>query len=299
MNIVGERRHTASRWPGFVVRLVAVLLLGSVMVSCGDDDGDGAGDTLERIHETGIVRVGFANEAPYAYSSSDGRLVGFMPAEMEYIFGQIGDIQLEGVLTEFSGLIPGLLAGRFDVIGAGLYINPTRCEQATPSNPQYTAAEGLAVAEGNPLDLHSYTDLVEEGAAFGTVSGSINLEYAVNAGIPEGEVVLFPDVPAALSGLEAGRVDAVGMGALSLRNVMNQMGDPPIEIAEPFTPPEDANSYGAVYFRKDDTELIEIYNQELAEAVESGQLLQILESLGFGPEMLPPEGLTAEQLCEG
>jgi polar amino acid transport system substrate-binding protein len=282
---------------GLLATVLLSLVVGATLTGCGDDDGDG--NTLERIRETGIVRVGFANEAPYAYSGSDGRLAGFMPAEMEYVFGQIGDIQLEGVLTEFSGLIPGLIAGRFDVVGAGLYINPSRCELATPSNPQYTAAEGMAVAAGNPLGIASYADLVAQGAQFGTVSGSINLEYAVNAGIPEGDVVLFPDVPAALAGLSAGRVDAVGMGALSLLNVMGQMGDTSIELAEPFSPPADANSYGAVYFRMEDTDLIELYNAELAEALESGELLAVLESVGFGTETLPPVGLTAEELCQG
>jgi polar amino acid transport system substrate-binding protein len=206
--------------------------------------------TLERIKREKVVRVGFANEAPYAYSTPDGKLAGFMPATMEYIFGQIGGIKLEGVLTEFSGLIPGLQAGRFDCVGAGLYINAERAAQATPANPQYTAAEGMAVAKGNPKNIHSYADLLKSGVKFGTVSGSINLKYATTAGVPEAGVVLFPDVPSALAGLKAGRVDAIGMSVISLRDAMKKSGVTSIEIADPFTPPEGANAVGAVYFAK-------------------------------------------------
>jgi len=252
--------------------------------------------TLERIQREGIVRVGFANEAPYAYSTSDGQLVGFMPAMMEHIFGEIGDIQLEGVLTDFAGLIPGLGAGRFDCVGAGLYINAERAEQAIPSNPQYTAAEGMAVLTGNPKDIHSYEDLLKDDVTFGTVSGSINLQYATDAGVPEADVVLFPDVPSALTGLASGRVDAIGMSTISLRDAMAKSGTTDLEIAEPFTPPEGVNAYGVVYFALGDEELAEAYNEALAEALESGKLLEILEEQGFGAEMLPPAGVTAEDV---
>ena len=254
--------------------------------------------TLERIRAEGVVRIGFANEAPYAYSTPDGKLAGFMPATMEYIFSQIGDIRLEGVLTEFSGLIPGLQAGRFDCVGAGLYINAERAQQAIPSNPQYTAAEGMAVLAGNPQGISSYEDLLRDDVTFGTVSGSINLQYATDAGLAESDVVLFPDVPSALAGLEAGRVDAIGMSVISLRDAMSKSGTTKIEIADPFTAPEGANAYGAVYFALGDEELAEVYNAELAKAIESGKLLEILEAEGFGKEMLPPEGVTSQDLIK-
>lgn len=254
--------------------------------------------TLERIRAEGVVRIGFANEAPYAYSTPDGKLAGFMPATMEYIFSQIGDIRLEGVLTEFSGLIPGLQAGRFDCVGAGLYINAERAQQAIPSNPQYTAAEGMAVLAGNPKGISSYEDLLRDDVTFGTVSGSINLQYATDAGLAESDVVLFPDVPSALAGLEAGRVDAIGMSVISLRDAMSKSGTTKIEIADPFTAPEGANAYGAVYFALGDEELAEVYNAELAKAIESGKLLEILEAEGFGKEMLPPEGVTSQDLIK-
>jgi polar amino acid transport system substrate-binding protein len=219
-----------------------------------------------------------------------------MPATMEYIFNQIGGIKLEGVLTEFSGLIPGLQAGRFDCVGAGLYINAERAQQAIPANPQYTAAEGAAVAKGNPKGIHSYADFLKPGVKFGTVAGSINLKYATDAGVPESGVVLFPDVPSALAGLAAGRVDAIGMSVISLRDAMKKSGKISIEIADPFTPPQGANGYGAVYFAKGDEDLVAVYNAELAKAIKSGKLLEILKAQGFGKEMLPPEGVTAQDL---
>ena len=75
-----------------------------------------AGSTLERVKEQGYIRVAFANEAPYAYATTAGKLTGEAPEIARAIFKKMGIDQLDGVLTEWASLIPGLRAGRFDVI---------------------------------------------------------------------------------------------------------------------------------------------------------------------------------------
>lgn len=287
-------KHRSHRRWGVALSVTALTI--SSLAGCAS--GNATTDTLKQITKNGVVRVGFANEAPFAYSTPDGKLAGFMPAAMSYIFSQIGGIKLEGVLAEFSGLIPGVQANRFDVVGAGLYINSKRCGQALPSNPIYTAAEGFAVLAGNPKELHSYADLLKSGVTFGTVSGSINLSYATSAGVTEKNVKLFPDVPSALAALEAGRVDAVGMSAISLQNVLSNTKSSAVELADPFTAPKGANAYGAVYFKKGDNALANEFNTKLAEAIKSGELLKVYEQAGFGKELLPPVGITADTLCK-
>src|SRR4051812_29817402 len=76
---------------------------------------------LTRAREEKTIRIGFANEAPYAFASPEGKLVGIMPDVIGAILRDLGIPNMEGVLTDFGGLIPGLLAGRFDILGAGLY----------------------------------------------------------------------------------------------------------------------------------------------------------------------------------
>ncbi|MDX1522826.1 MAG: transporter substrate-binding domain-containing protein, partial [Anaerolineae bacterium] len=112
--------------------------------------------TLERIQREGVVRVGFANENPYAFAKPDGTLSGEAVEVARAVFQALGVEEMEGVLTEFGSLIPGLQAGRFDVITAGMYVNPNRCEQILFADPEYQIGEALVVEAGNPLDLHSY-----------------------------------------------------------------------------------------------------------------------------------------------
>ena len=85
--------------------------------------------TLERVKRTGEIRIGYANEAPFAYTLPDGRATGESPEIGRVVFDKMGVKKVSPVLTEWGGLIPGLLAGRFDVIAAGMYITPERMQR--------------------------------------------------------------------------------------------------------------------------------------------------------------------------
>jgi polar amino acid transport system substrate-binding protein len=259
--------------------------------------------TFDRAKRDKTIRVGFANEAPYAFASPEGKLVGLMPDVIQYIMKDLGVPNLEGVLTEFGGLIPGLLAGRFDILGAGLYVTPVRCQQVAPSDPQYVITEAMAVKKGNPKNIHSYTDVAKNtGVKIGTLAGSINAQYLSGAGVPTGQVVLFPDLPSAMAGLQGGRVDAVTMSVISIQDILKKMNDPNLEMASPFTDPVDKNGkpvrgYGASWFRKEDKDLLVGYNAKLAEIKQSGKLLELMAPYGFTKVQVPAANVTAAQLC--
>jgi polar amino acid transport system substrate-binding protein len=51
-------------------------------------------------------------------------------------------------------------------------------------------------------------------------------------------------------------------------------------------------------FRQEDVDLREAWNTWLAAGLESGRVTEIIEPFGFGPETIPPEGITAEQACQ-
>ena len=85
--------------------------------------------TLERARKDGYIRVGFANEAPFGYATPEGKLTGEAPEVAKAVLAKMGIGQVDGVLTEFGSLIPGLKAGRFDIFAAGMFINPKRCKE--------------------------------------------------------------------------------------------------------------------------------------------------------------------------
>lgn len=287
--------------------VAAAFLIAGLFSSCG---GSGAApanpdeSTLDRINRTGTIRVGYANEAPYAYvDSSTGKLTGEAPEVLGAVMSGMGVNDVEGVLTEFGSLIPGLKAKRFDVIAAGMYITPERCEQIAFSNPSYTIGEAFVVKEGNPLDLHSYDDIAQhESATLGVVAGTVERGYARSTGIPDDRVIVFPDPPSALAGVVAGRVDAYAGTSLTIQDLMNKSDGGKLERAQPFTDPvingETVRGYGAFGFRKDDDAFREAFNEALDKYIGTPEHLESVKPFGFTESELPGD-VTAEELCGG
>lgn len=109
-----------------------------------------AATTLETVKANSEIRIGYANESPFAYTETNGNVTGESPEIAKIIFARMGINKVDGVLTEWGSLIPGLRAGRFDVIAAGMYITPARCKQVLFTDPQYQLPDALLVEKGNP-----------------------------------------------------------------------------------------------------------------------------------------------------
>lgn len=260
-------------------------------------------DTLARVRRTGVIRIGYANEAPYGYlDTATGSITGEAPEIARVLLRRMGVERIEPVVTEFGALIPGLRARRFDIIAAGMYITPTRCQQISFSNPTYQIGEAFAVGRGNPLDLHSFEDVARHATArLGVVGGAIEHTYAREVGIPEDRVVLFPDNISALTAVRTGRIDACAATSLTIHDLLRKADTDQLERAEPFYDPviegEKTLGYGAFGFRKDDQALLDAFNQELAQFIGSEEHLQLTKPFGITRDALPGD-MKAEMLCE-
>ncbi len=257
-------------------------------------------DTLARIRKTGVVRIGYANEAPYGYRDSEGRITGEAPEIARVILGRMGAVSIQPVVNEFGSLIPGLKAGRFDLVAAGMYITPERAEEIDFSNPTYGIGEAFLVARGNPLGLHSFEDVARHSEArIGVMGGSVEHGYCKELGVDEARIVLFPDYPSAVEGLKTGRVDSVAATLLTANDLLAKARSELIEKAEPFQDPviegRPAKGYGAFGFRKGDDAFRNEFNRLLAEFLGTPEHLALVQPFGFTEETLPGD-VTAEAL---
>ena len=260
-----------------------------------------AQNTLERALEQGYVLVGFANESPYAFAQPDGTLTGEAVEVARVVFERMGVGEVVGVLTEFGSLIPGLQAGRFDVITAGMFINPTRCEQVAFADPEYSIGEGLIVKSGNPLNLHSYEDIAANlEVKVGTGAGFLEFNYMLDIGVAENQIVTFPDGQTGIAGLQSNRIDAFTATGPALEDLLSKANDSNLELADPFTDPvidgESVRGYGGAAFRLADTDFRDAFNVELQALKDSGELAEIIGEFGFGEQSLPGE-VTSVGLC--
>ncbi|MEA3113332.1 MAG: polar amino acid transport system substrate-binding protein, partial [Caballeronia sp.] len=63
--------------------------------------------TLQRIQRTGEVRIGYANESPFAYTTPVGTVRGESPVIAKMVFAKLGVRQVDAVLTVWGSLIRG------------------------------------------------------------------------------------------------------------------------------------------------------------------------------------------------
>ncbi|MBF7097707.1 ectoine/hydroxyectoine ABC transporter substrate-binding protein EhuB [Alkalibacter mobilis] len=283
-------------------KIIIAGILMSLVFAVSGCGGSSDQTTLERAQSEGSVTIGFANEKPYAYETTDGVLTGEAVEVARAVLKNLGIEELNGELTEFGSLIPGLNAKRFDMITAGMFITPERAQEVSFANPEYSVGEAIAVKKGNPLGITSYEDIANhETAKVAVPGGAIEYDYLVKSGVPEDRIVTVPDMPSALSALQSGRADVITATGPSLQATLDTANDTEIERVMEFTQPvidgESVVGYGATAFRKEDQDFVDAFNAELAKLQESGELLEIIEPFGFTEAELPGD-VTVEDLIK-
>jgi polar amino acid transport system substrate-binding protein len=190
----------------------------------GDDNGtqtEEAGGLLGELQAAGSITVGVANEVPFGYLDDDNEPAGIGPDVARAVLEELGIEQMDAQVVEFGELIGGLQAGQFDLITAGMYITPERAAQIHFSDPDYCVPESLAVEEGNPNGLTDYQSVVDNpDVTIAVATGTVEVDYAADAGIPDDQIQMFGDIDGMYRALEAGEVDAV---TGTLATVQNQV----------------------------------------------------------------------------
>ncbi|MEV6289941.1 ectoine/hydroxyectoine ABC transporter substrate-binding protein EhuB [Streptomyces sp. NPDC051896] len=294
-----EIRHARHTRRSVLGGLAALGVLGAAgcsrVAAASDKEG---GDLLDRLRAQGVVRLGIAGEIPFGYIDKDGQLTGEAPELAKVIFKRLGVDRVQPVPTEFGSLIPGLNSQQFDVVAAGMYVNPDRCEQVIFADPDYQMLDSFIVRKGNPLGLHSYKDVVAKKAKFATGTGYAEIQYAVEAGYKQSDILIVPDQVAGLNAVEAGRVDVFAGTALTTREVVKKSAK--TEATRPFAPLVKGKPHvdgGAFAFRPTETKLRDAFNVELRKLKKSGELFRILRPFGFTKAEMTD--LTAKELCGG
>lgn len=281
-----------------IAALLAALTL--VAAGCGtDSNGTESGSLLADLQESGTVRVGIANEVPYGYEDEQGNVTGEAPEVARAVLANLGIDNMEAVVVDFGSLIPGLQAGRFDMIAAGMFINAERAQEIIFSDPDYCVSESFAVPTGNPLGLSDYPSVVETGATIAILSGAVEVGYAATAGVPDEQIELFADVNAQYDALAAGRVDAVTGTFQTVKTQADAREG--MEATAGFFPldsyPDGDPVLGCGGFGFSDQEFRDAFNDELKALQADGTVEEIVTGFGFSPaDVQQAAELTVEDL---
>lgn len=285
-----------------------VVASGLLTAGCSTTDPDTGGkkdegNLLEKLKKQGHVTLGISGEAPYAYKR-DGKLLGEAPTLHREIFHALGIKKLKPVQTDFKALIPGLNAGRWDVVSAGMAITPKRCEQAIFSNPEFIGPTALMVKKGNPKKLSDLESAKDADATLGVLQGAVEGGYAKDAGVEKSKIKTLAKPQDLVDALVADRIDAIALTGITLRWAAKASSNKnkPIEVLKPFLPVVDGEkqySPGGAVFRSDATELRDAFNRELRKITsDQGRYVDLLGTYGFSKSEVPPADLKTADLCK-
>jgi len=274
--------------------VMKTLLAGIAAVTMGASIAQ-AGPLMDRIEAGQPIRIGFANEIPFAYPGDDGSPRGFVNAHTLGVLEKMGHTNIEAVQTEWGGLIPGLNAGRFDIVTGGMNILASRCENIAFSEPMAKVGDAFIVAPGNSKNIGNYESVAESGAIMVTGAGYSNIEAARAAGVADGNMMQVPGPTEILAAVRAGRADAGGGTYFTVRQLADS-SDGAVEVTDPCAMPEDAVNWAGIGFRKDDTDFLAKFNEAQKAYLGSPEMLEAVAEYGYDAGSLPGDR-TTEWVC--
>lgn len=257
--------------------------------------------TLAEIKDSGTIRIAVANEIPYGYVDPTGKALGAGPDVAKALMEKLGVDNIEWVTTNFSSLIPGLQADRFDMVAAEMAIRPDRCTQVLFSEPNTSYGEGLLVAEGNPKDIHAFSDFADnDDLKVAIMAGADQLEMMQKLGVSEANLVTIAANADAISTVSTGRADAYAATSLTASGLADQGNG--VEVAANFTDPvidgKEVRSWGGFTFATGNEELRDAVNDALAEFKKTPEWSETLTGYGFTQSDVDGSGkMTTEELC--
>ncbi|NLH23379.1 MAG: ABC transporter permease subunit, partial [Bacteroidales bacterium] len=215
--------------------------------------------------ENGILNFGTAAVTePMTYVYANEGVIGFDIEYAAYIAQDLG-MQLNIVDMEFGAMLPALISGKVDMIGAGLSITEERAKSVLFSEPYYKGGLAVMVRE-KPQQAKQ----AKRAKTLGVLLGSTHEEYALTH-YPDDRIQQFQNVPDLLVSLRQGKSDAAMYTREMLAPVLKENPDLGILADFIFYEP-----IGAVFSRENDSLRLQ-FNAFIQQIRENGIYDQMVE----------------------
>jgi L-cystine transport system substrate-binding protein len=182
-----------------LTKIAAAVLISSLAVSAF------AADLLDTVKARGTLKVAMeGNYPPFNFKDpKNGQLTGFEVDVANLIAAKLG-VKTEFTTTEWSGILAGLGAGKYDVIMNQVGITDERQKAFDFSVPYTISSAQLIIRKDEKRNFASLEDL--KGKKLGLGQGT-NFEQKAKS-VPGIDIKTYPGSPEYLSDLASGRIDA-------------------------------------------------------------------------------------------
>jgi ABC-type amino acid transport substrate-binding protein len=273
----------ALRTIGF--RVAAALAVGYMALASA-----AFADTLDDIRKSGVLHSanGLMGLKPYAWQNTDGSTTGFEWEMLQYIAKKIGAQKGEYVITEWTSMIPGLKAKRWDIILSGMAVTQERIQGGgiEYSNPYIIIYDTPMVMKDSPIKTMADLKGKILGSTLGTMD-SINAHWMVDQGMAK-EAKDFNDFGQPFVALKNKQIDSVILDQITYIGQKDELKDlAQVEGPSIFyrSKPDWAEAEAKAKYklggvgigvRKEDTRLLEAINAALADMTKDGTRKAIL-----------------------
>ncbi|BDQ32552.1 transporter substrate-binding domain-containing protein [Pseudodesulfovibrio portus] len=162
---------------------------------------------LETILQRGVIKVGFDTFKPWAMKDKNGDYIGFEIEVAKRLAEDMG-VKAEFVPTKWSGIIPALLTGKFDIIIGGMSITPQRNLKVNFSVPYEFSGMSLTASRKLAGDRTRIADFNTPDTTIAVRLGTTAAEAAKNF-LPKAKILFFDEESQTIQELLNERVHAL------------------------------------------------------------------------------------------
>jgi len=173
--------------------------------------------------KNGVLKFGTAAVTkPMSFTDANKNVVGFDVEFATYIARKL-EKKLEIVDMEFGAMLPALIAGKVDMIGAGLSITPERAKSVLFSESYYPSGIAVIVRQKivpthAEIKLSAIDDI--KNKRIGVLLGSIHDSYATQ-NYPEADILQYQSNSDMLVALNSAKADVAFFDQAALNDVFN------------------------------------------------------------------------------
>lgn len=252
-----------------------------------------AADKVEAIRQAGVVTVGTeAAYEPFEFIE-DGKITGYSKQILDAVVADLG-VDLNQLDLPWQGILPGVLAKKFDFVATSVSINAERAQKYAYTRP-IGSVQTIVLVRSDNDDIHSAADLAGKVVATQLASAeqpvveAYNEELKSETGTGFADLKLFQAFPETYVAVGSGQVDAALIGSNGAAALMRKQPDKFKIVGEVGEP-----RYLAWVTHPDDTDLRDYLNDVIGELADSGKLTEWQQEwFGFTMD-LPSEGYLPE-----
>ena len=149
---------------------------------------------IETIKQRGVIKIGLSLFKPWSMRDKDGELIGFELDVGRKLAEDMG-VEVEFVPTAWDGIIPALVAGKFDAIISGMSVTAQRNLTVNFTDPY--AYSGLKIVANREMtEGFSEEDFNSPDVTFAARRGATPA-IAIRKMFPDAELLLFDEEGAA------------------------------------------------------------------------------------------------------